>query len=110
MEKTLLGVSLSDVGGFAYSLLVVLLALMGIVGVLYHTLAPKGSIRAWAGMLWASHPAFATLVAVGLVAMALTARSQGGLSRRVGHSNTPLYVFVTLGTFFAARWILSGVL
>jgi hypothetical protein len=112
MEKTFLwGVSLSDVAGFAYSLLLVALALMGITGVLYHALAPNGFIRAWAGVVWAGHPIFATLVLVGLVAMALTARSQrGSFQRVVGRSDLPLYISVALGTFFAARWVFSGVL
>jgi len=111
MEKTLWGMSLTDVAGFAYSLLLVALALMGITGVIYHTLAPNGFVRAWAGVVWTSHPAFATLVLVGLVAMALTARSQrGSFQQIVGRSDLPLYVSVGLGTFFAARLVFSGVL
>jgi hypothetical protein len=111
MEKTLRGMSLSDIAGFAYSLLLVALALMGMTGLLYHSLAPDGAILAWAGRVWASHPVFATLVIVGLVAMALTARSPGVSSQRVmGRSDLPLYTFVAFGTFFAARWIVSGTL
>jgi hypothetical protein len=110
MEKTLRGVSLSDVAGFLYSLLLVALALMGITGVLYHTLAPDGSIGSWAGRMWAAHPVFATLVIVGLVAMGLTARSQTGPFQRAGHSDLLLHIFVALGTFFAARWLVSGTL
>jgi hypothetical protein len=106
MEKTLWGMSLSDISGFVYSLLLVALALIGITGVVYHILAPNGSIR---GVL-AGHPIFAALVLVGLVAMALTARSQKGFQRVIGRSELPLYAFVALGTFFAARWLLSGVL
>ncbi len=110
MEKTLRSMSLSDVAGFLYSLLLVALALMGITGVLYHTLAPNGSIGGWAGRVWAAHPVFATLVIVGLVAMAFTARSQTGPLQRVARGDLPLYLFVALGTFFAARWVVSAAL
>lgn len=111
MEKTLRGMSLSDIAGFVYSLVLVALALMGMTGVLYHALAPNGSLGAWAGRLWAAHPIFASLVIVGLVAMALTARSQQvPYQRATGRSNLPLYIFVALGTFFAARCVVSGAL
>ncbi len=111
MEKTIQGTSLNDIAGFLYSLVLVALALMGMTGVLYHALSPKGSLGAWAGRAWAAHPIFATLVIVGLVAMALTARSQRvSYQRATGRSDLPLYVFVALGTFFAARWVTSGVL
>lgn len=111
MEKTIRGASLGDIAGFVYSLVLVALALMGMTGLLYHALAPKGSLGAWAGRLWAAHPIFASLVIVGLVAMALTARSQQvSYQRATGRSDLPLYVFVALGTFFAARWVTSGAL
>jgi hypothetical protein len=111
MEKTLRGASLSDAAGFVYSLALVALALMGMAGLLYHTLTPNGSIGSWAGRLWTSHPVFTTLVLVGLIAMALTARSPR-LSHQgvMGRSNVPLYIFVAFGMFFAARWLVSGTL
>jgi hypothetical protein len=109
VEKTIRGTSLNDISGFLYSLVLVALALMGMIGVLYHALAPHGSLGAWVGRVWAAHPIFTMLVIVGLVAMALTARSQQvAYQRAIGRSDFPLYVFVALGTFFAARWITSG--
>lgn len=111
MEKTIRNVNRSDVLGFVYSLLLVALALMGMTGLLYHTLAPNGFIGAWVGRVWASHPGLAILVIIGLTVMALTARSQrGSYQRATGRSDFPLYVFVALGTFFAARWVVSGAL
>jgi uncharacterized membrane protein len=111
VEKTIRGTSINDIVGFVYSLALVALALFGMAGVLYHAFAPKGSLGAWAGRLWTAHPIFASLVVVGLVAMALTARSQQvSYQRAAGRSDLPLYVFVALGTFFAARWVTSGAL
>jgi hypothetical protein len=111
VEKAIRGTSLSDIAGFLYSLVLVALALVGMIGILYHALAPKGSLGAWAGRLWTSHPIFASLIIVGLVAMALTARSQQvSYQRATGRSDLPLYLFVALGTFFAARWITIGAL
>jgi hypothetical protein len=109
VEKTIRGTSLNDIAGFLYSLVLVALALMGMTGVLYHALAPEGSLGAWAGRVWAAHPIFTTLVIVGLVAMALTARSQQ-VSYQRGRSDLPLYAFVALGTFFAVRWVTNGAL
>lgn len=111
MEKTIRGASLNDVASFLYSLMLVALALIGMTGILYHVLAPNGSLGAWAGRVWAAHPIFASLVIVGLVAMALTARSQHVSYRRAtGRSDLPLYMFVALGTFFAVRWMTKGAL
>jgi hypothetical protein len=111
VEKTIRGTSLNDIAGFLYSLVLVALALMGMTGVLYHALAPNGSLGAWAGRVWAAHPIFATLVIVGLVAMALTARSQQvSYQRATGRSDLPLYGFVALGMFFALRLLTNGAL
>jgi len=111
MEKTIRDVNRSDVLGFVYSLLLVTFALIGMTGLLYHTLAPNGFIGVWVGRVWASHPGLAILVIIGLTAMALTARSQNIAYRPgTGRGDFPLYLFVALGTFFAARWIVSGAL
>ena len=111
MEKTIRGAGFDGIAGFLYSLVLVALALVGMTGVLYHVLAPKGSLGAWAGRLWSAHPIFVSLVVIGLAAMALTARSQpGAYQRATGYSDLPLYVFVALGTFFAGRWVTSGTL
>ncbi len=111
MEKIIRGTSLSDIAGFLYSLVLVALALMGMAGVLYHAFAPKGSLGAWAGRLWTAHPIFLSLVLVGLVAVALTARSQQfSYQRVIGRSDLPLYLFVGFGTFFAVRLLTSGAL
>ena len=111
MEKITRSTSLNGIGGFFQSLVLVALALVGIAGVLYHALAPKGSLGVWAGRLWTAHPIFASLVIVGLIVMALTARSQHTrYQRATGHSDLPLYLFVALGTFFAARLVTSGAL
>jgi len=111
MQKTLRGTHISDVAGFLYSLTLVALALMGIAGVVYHALVPGGAIHAWALRLWSDHPGFLTLVAAGLVVMALTSRSQGRISRRTaGRGDLPLYFLVALGTLFALHWLVSGAL
>jgi hypothetical protein len=111
VEKTIRSTSLNDIAGFLYSLGVVALALMGMTGVLYHVLAPNGSLTAWAGRVWGAHPIFAMLVVVGLVAMALTARSQQvSYQRATGRSDLPLYAFVALGMFFAVRLLTNGAL
>jgi hypothetical protein len=111
MERTLRARNLSDVGGFVFSLVLVALALLGMTGLIYHTLTPDGLVGLWLARLWASHPVSTTLVLVGLVAMVLTARSQATFRRRAsGNGDRPLYVFVAIGTFFAVKWIMSGML
>jgi hypothetical protein len=111
MEKSLQGKSLGDIAGFLYSLALVALALIGMIGVLYHAFAPNGSLGGWVGHIGASNPVFASLVIIGLAAVALTVRSQRFPYRRtMGHSDFPLYVFVIFGTFFATRWIVNGAL
>jgi hypothetical protein len=112
MEKTLTARNLSDVGGFVVSLALVGLALVGMSGVIYHILAPDGLVGPWLGHLWASHPISTVLVIVGLAVMGLTVRSRPSLGRRStwGGSDSPLYVFIALGTFFAVKWLLNGML
>ena len=111
MQKTLQERSLTDVVEFAGSLSLVALAVVGMGGLIYHTLSPQGLIGPWLGRLWAHHPVFMSLVALGLFTMALAARGQGASSRRLhGRSDLPLYFFVAFGTFFAARWIMNGAL
>ena len=108
MERALRARNLSD---FVFSLVLVAFALLGMTGVIYHTLAPDGLVGPWLSRLWLNHPVFTLLVLVGVVAMALTARSQAIFARRVpGNGDRPLYVFVALGTFFAVKWIVSGML
>ncbi len=111
MERTLRARNLSDAGGFVFSLVLVALALLGITGATYHVLAPDGLAGPWLARLWASHPISTILVLVGLVAMALTARSQAIFRRHApGGGDRALYVFVALGTFFAVKWLVSGML
>jgi fumarate reductase subunit C len=110
MDKTLRDKSVSEILGFAGNLALVALALLGMAGLLYHTLAPGGLVGAWLDRLWASHPAFTILVLLGLGTMALAARAPGRASRAVGYSDAPLYIFVSLGTLFAARLVLNGTL
>jgi hypothetical protein len=100
---------LGEAGSIAYSFGIIGLSLMGMAGLIYHTLAPDGALSPWILSLWARHPFFATLVLIGLVAMVLAARTgdfgvRGGRSR----SEMPLYVFVGLGTLFAGRLIVLG--
>ena len=94
---------------FVSSLAMVALALLGMGGIVYHTLAPGGWIQPWLARLWDSHPWMAILVLVGVVTMAAASRSKvnGGPTFK-GRTDAPLYLFVALGTFFCARWILSG--
>jgi len=110
MDKSLQGKSLGDIGGFLYSLVLVALAVIGMTGILYHALAPSGSLRAWFGQIWATNPIFTALVIIGLLAVVLTARSHRLFfyRRPVRHGDLPLYLFVALGTFFAARWAMNG--
>jgi hypothetical protein len=111
MQKTLRGRGLSDLVEFICSLFLVALALLGMTGLIYHALSPDGLIGPWIARLWSRHPGFASLVLIGLITMALAARGQGLSSRRVsGHSDLPLYFFVALGIFFAARWLVNGML
>jgi hypothetical protein len=105
--QTLRGKGFNDAFEFGCSLFLVALALLGMTGLIYHTLSPDGLIGPWIARLWASHPAFTSLVAVGVVTMILAARGNG---HRVSSSDLPLYFFVALGTFFAARWLVNGML
>ena len=107
MQKTLRGKGLNDVVEFAGSLFLVALALLGMTGLIYHALSPDGLIGPWVARLWSGHPGFTSLVVVGLVTMILAARGNG---HRVSSSDLPLYFFVALGTFFAARWFVNGML
>jgi hypothetical protein len=102
---------LNEAGDTAYSLLIVGLSLTGIAGVLYHVLAPEGMLSQWILGLWAHHPLFSTLVMIGVVAMALAART-GDLGVAAGRtaSDFPLYLVVALGMLFAARLIVLGTL
>ena len=95
---------------FLYSLAVVALALLGMGGIVYHTLAPDGWIQPWLARLWANHPGMAILVLVGVVTMAMTSRSKVDRGAAFkGRGDAPLYVVVALGTlFFGARWVLNG--
>jgi len=94
---------------FASSLAVVALALLGMGGVVYHILAPNGWLHPWLARLWADHPGMTALVLIGVATMAVASRSKvQGRPVFNGRSDAPLYVFVALGTFFVARWILSG--
>lgn len=111
MQKTLRQRSLNDLLELVSGLALVALALLGMGGVIYHTLSPVGLIGPWLGRLWTNHPGFASLVLIGLVTTALAARSQTTYYRGPRHSSDlPLYVFVALGTLFAARWVVNGML
>jgi hypothetical protein len=111
VDKTLRGRTFNELLDFASSLVLAGLALLGMAGVTYNTLAPKGLIWPWLGRLWGNHPAFCTLVVIGLVVMALAARSQAvSRLKTQGNSDLPLYVFVALGILFAARLLASGTL
>jgi hypothetical protein len=107
MDKPLTNRTLAEAGSIAYSFGIIGLSLMGMAGVVYHALAPQGALSPWILSLWARHPFFATLVLIGLVAMVLAART-GELGVRASRSDLPLYVFVGLGTFFAARLLVTG--
>jgi len=108
LDRTFRARGLSDVGSFASSVVLLALAVLGIAGFAYHALAPEGLIGPWLGRLWATHPISTSLVFIGLVAATLTARAQAGSSIRSG--DAPLYLLVAFGTFFAARWFVSGTL
>jgi hypothetical protein len=109
MDKLLTSRLLNEAGYTAYSLLILGLSLTGIAGAVYHVLAPEGVFSQWTLGVWAHHPFFSTLVMIGVVAMALAART-GELGLRAGRStsNLPLYVAVALGTLFAGRLIVLG--
>jgi hypothetical protein len=105
------GRSLHDLGEFLYSVVLMGLALVGMGGVVYHCLAPAGTFAPWLGRLWDKHPGFALLVSMGLVAMVLAARGNAMTLRPANGSNdVPLYIFVALGTFFASRLLVNGML
>jgi hypothetical protein len=110
MDKPLLSNRVvAEAAGMAYTLGVIGLSLLGIAGVIYHTLSPEGVLSPKILGLWGRHPFFATLVLIGLVAMMLAART-GELGARAGRgsSDLSLYVFVALGTFFAGRILVFG--
>lgn len=111
MDGTRSGRSLQEIGEFLYSVVLLVLALVGMGGVVYHCIAPMGVFAPWLGRLWDRHPVFALLVSMGLVAMVLTARGNAMTLRpRSGSNDVPLYIFVALGTFFASRLVLTGTL
>ena len=106
------GGSLQDLARFILSTALLGFALAGMGGVVYHCLAPAGVFAPRLGRLWTDHPAIALLVSMGLVVMVLGARGQANGLRRParGSDDFPLYVFVTLGTFFASRLVVNGTL
>lgn len=106
MQKTLQNTRLHDFVGSLSSLGMLLLALIGMGGIVYHALAPAGLISAWLARIWTTHPGLAVLVVIGIITMALTARARTLAYRTVqGNSDLPLYVFVALGTVFAVNWL-----
>ncbi len=111
MESIRSGRSLHEFGEFLYSVVLLCLAFIGMGGVVYHCIAPVGVFAPWLARLWDRHPGFALLVSTGLVMMVLTARGNAMTLRpRIGSNDVPLYVFVALGTFFALRLMLTGIL
>jgi hypothetical protein len=105
------GGSLQDLASFVYSVALMSFALVGMGGVVYHCLAPAGIFAPWLGRMWAGNPVFTLLVSIGLVVMVLAARGQiTSLRPTPGSNDIPLYVFVTLGTFFASRLVVNGIL
>ena len=94
---------------FLSSLAVVALALLGMGGIVYHTLAPGGWIQPWLARLWANHPGMVILVLVGILTMAVASRSKVRRGPAFnGRGDAALYLFVALGALFGARWILNG--
>jgi hypothetical protein len=111
MQKTLRTRSVNELIGSLCSLILVVLALLGMTGVVYHILAPDGMIGPWIARLWINHPVYGSLVLIGLVTMGLAARGQAApRHRNSGNSDLSFYVFVALGTFFAAKWLMYGTL
>lgn len=111
MQKTLRGRRVNELIESLCSLILVVLALLGMTGVAFHVLSPDGMIGPWIAHLWLNHPVYGSLVLIGLVTMGLTARGQAVSHRRnSGNSDLSFYVFVALGTFFAARWFMTGTL
>ncbi len=111
MEKIVSGSRIHDAMGFLYSLTLAGLGLLGMTGIVYHTLAPEGWFSGWLSRLWSQHPAFAFLVLIGLLTVALAARNQVGRQRfERGGTELPYYFFVTLGTLFAGRALIYGAL
>ena len=111
MEKIVSSSRLHDVAGFLSSIALAAIGLLGMTGVVYHTLAPEGMFAGWLGRLWSQHPAFALLVLIGLLTTVLAARNQVGQQRfEQGGTELPLYFFVALGTLFAGRVLVYGML
>jgi hypothetical protein len=111
MEKIVSGRRLHDVLGFLYSMGLAGLGLLGMTGMVYHALAPNGWFTGWLGRMWAQHPAFSLLVLIGLLTTVLAAHNQIGHQRfERGSTETPFYFFVALGTLFAGRFLVYGML
>jgi hypothetical protein len=99
----------NDLPGFLYSLLLVMLAVVGMTGLVYHVLAPGGAIAGALGRLFSGYPVLSFLVLVGLLAMFFAARTQVGMRQRNQEANeVPLYFFVAIGMFFAGRLLVFG--
>jgi hypothetical protein len=101
-----------DTLGWLYSLTILALALLGMGGIAYHALAPGGLIETRLQPLWDAHPVFLCIVLIGLTTMVLATPTPLPIARRrsVRRRDTALYALVALGTFFAARLIVSGAL
>jgi hypothetical protein len=111
MEKIVSGRRIHDAVGFLYSIGLAGLGLLGMIGIVYHTLAPEGWFSGWLARLWSQHQAFAFLVLIGLVTTVLAARNQVSRQRfERGGTELPFYFFVALGTFFAGRALVYGTL
>ena len=108
MQKTLRGRSALELIESLCSLVLVVLALIGMTGLVFHVFSPDSTIGPWIVRLWANHPVYGSLVLIGLVTMALAARGNGVSKRR--NSDLSFYLLVAFGTFFAARWLISGTL
>ena len=109
MEKIVSGSRINDAMGFVYSLALAGLGLLGMVGIVYHTLAPQGWFSGWLGRVWSQHSAFALLVLIGLLTTVLVAHNQVSHQRfDRGGTEVPFYFFVALGTFFAGRALVYG--
>jgi hypothetical protein len=109
MEKIVSGSKLHEAVGFVHSLTLAGLGLLGMIGIVYHALAPHGLFAGWLGRLWSQHPGFAFLVLIGLLTMVLAARNRVGSQRfDKGGSEVPLYIFVAFGTVFAGRALVYG--